>query len=117
MIIAGEKGAAHLAGMIKAFAGAVQVLAVLQTTKELRGLDSVASVLAMPAKIPVAIMGFDKAGAINAGVFAADTFADTHPDIAAALTEYRLRYKQDVLEADQQVQMMSASIEIERTSS
>ena len=95
VIVAGEKGAAHLAGMIKSFAGAVRVLAVLLTTEELRGLDSVASVLAMPAKVPVAGPGFDKAGAVNAGVFAADEVAD-RPEIAAAPAEDRRRYAEEV---------------------
>ena len=99
-IIVGEKGASHLAGMIKSFAGAVQLLVVLQYTDDLKGLDSVASALAMPAKVPVAIMGFDTPGAINAAVFAADGLAGVHPEIAAALLEYRARYQEEVLEAN-----------------
>ncbi len=102
-IIAGENGGSHLAGMMKAFAGPVQVLAVLRMTQELRGLDAIASVLMMPTKVPVAVMGFDKAGAVNAGVFAAGGLAPFHPEIAEALKTFRERYKHDVLESNRRV--------------
>lgn len=100
VIVVGEKGNSQLAGMMQAFAGAVQVIAVVLSTEELKSLDSVASVITLPSASPVLIAaGFDKAGAHNAALSAAHHFARSHPLIAAALAELRAEQERGVLEA------------------
>lgn len=99
VIIIGETGNSQLAGMMKGFAGAIDVLAVLNSKTLLGGVDSAVSVLCLPAKAPVAIMGFDKAGAVNAAWFAADTLGALHPEIAQRMKACRAKMVEDVLSA------------------
>ena len=95
-IIAGAGGAAHLPGMLAAKT-AVPVLGVPVQSKALNGLDSLLSIVQMPAGIPVAAFAIGSAGAANAGLFAAAMLAGEFPDIAAALALFRNRQTQDVL--------------------
>ena len=97
-IIAGAGGAAHLPGMLAAKT-AVPVLGVPVQSKALNGLDSLLSIVQMPAGVPVATFAIGAAGAANAGLFAAAMLCAEHPAIARALAEFRARQTQDVLDA------------------
>ncbi len=94
-IIAGAGGAAHLPGMLAAKT-AVPVLGVPVQSKALNGMDSLLSIVQMPAGIPVATFAIGHAGASNAALFAAAMLAADHPGIAAALDAFRQRQTDDV---------------------
>ena len=98
-IIAGAGGAAHLPGMLAAKT-VVPVLGVPVQSKALNGMDSLLSIVQMPAGIPVATFAIGNAGAANAALFAAAMLAPEAPAIARALAEYRARQTADVLAAD-----------------
>ncbi|AKC87468.1 5-(carboxyamino)imidazole ribonucleotide mutase [Pseudoxanthomonas suwonensis] len=98
-IIAGAGGAAHLPGML-ASKTAVPVLGVPVQSKALNGMDSLLSIVQMPAGIPVATFAIGNAGAANAGLFAAALLAAEHPAIAQALDEFRQRQTDDVTAHD-----------------
>lgn len=95
-IIAGAGGAAHLPGMLAAKT-ALPVLGVPVPGKALNGLDSLLSIVQMPAGVPVATFAIGPAGAANAGLFAAALLAADHPAIGAALAAFRAAQTQDVL--------------------
>ena len=96
-IIAGAGGAAHLPGMLAAMTP-VPVLGVPVQSKSLNGLDSLLSIVQMPAGVPVATFAIGAAGAANAGLFAAALLAPNHPAVGAALADFRQRQTQDVLD-------------------
>jgi len=98
-IIAGAGGAAHLPGMLAAKT-AVPVLGVPVQSKALNGMDSLLSIVQMPAGIPVATFAIGNAGAANAGLFAAALLAPEHPAIGAALAAFRARQTDDVMAHD-----------------
>ena len=98
-IIAGAGGAAHLPGMLAAKT-AVPVLGVPVQSRALNGLDSLLSIVQMPAGIPVATFAIGNAGAANAGLFAAALLAADHPEIARSLEEFRQRQTDDVIAHD-----------------
>ena len=98
-IIAGAGGAAHLPGML-ASKTPVPVLGVPVQSKALNGMDSLLSIVQMPAGVPVATFAIGNAGAANAGLFAAAMLAADHPAIAAALDAFRARQTQDVVDND-----------------
>ncbi len=98
-IIAGAGGAAHLPGML-ASKTAVPVLGVPVQSKALNGMDSLLSIVQMPAGIPVATFAIGNAGAANAGLFAAALLAADHPEIARSLEEFRQRQTDDVIAHD-----------------
>jgi 5-(carboxyamino)imidazole ribonucleotide mutase len=98
-IIAGAGGAAHLPGMIAAKT-AVPVLGVPVQSKALNGMDSLLSIVQMPAGIPVATFAIGNAGAANAALFAAAMLALGDPAIAAALGEFRARQTREVMDRD-----------------
>ncbi|MDI9350204.1 MAG: 5-(carboxyamino)imidazole ribonucleotide mutase [Candidatus Symbiobacter sp.] len=87
-IIAGAGGAAHLPGMVAALTR-IPVLGVPIQSEAMRGLDSLYSIVQMPAGIPVATFAIGKAGAINAALFAVAMLALNDPDLAAKLADYR----------------------------
>lgn len=89
-IIAGAGGAAHLPGMLAAFTS-VPVLGVPVQSKALNGLDSLLSIVQMPAGVPVATFAIGVAGARNAALFAAALLAREFPKIESALLDYRSR--------------------------
>ena len=95
-IIAGAGGAAHLPGMLAAKT-AVPVLGVPVQSKALNGLDSLLSIVQMPAGIPVATFAIGQAGATNAALFAAALLAHDHPAVAAALEIFRTQQTDAVL--------------------
>ncbi|HEX5693251.1 MAG TPA: 5-(carboxyamino)imidazole ribonucleotide mutase [Arenimonas sp.] len=96
-IIAGAGGAAHLPGMVAAMTP-VPVLGVPVQSKALNGLDSLLSIVQMPAGIPVATFAIGVAGAANAGLFAAALVAQHEAGVAEALAHFRAEQTRDVLE-------------------
>ncbi len=98
-IIAGAGGAAHLPGMLAAKT-AVPVLGVPVQSKALNGMDSLLSIVQMPAGIPVATFAIGNAGAANAALFAAAMLAADHAEVAAALEAFRQRQTDDVASND-----------------
>jgi 5-(carboxyamino)imidazole ribonucleotide mutase len=89
-IIAGAGGAAHLPGMTASMT-ALPVLGVPITTKALKGLDSLLSIVQMPGGIPVATFAIGEAGAKNAGLFAAALLAIVDAQLARRLANWRMR--------------------------
>jgi 5-(carboxyamino)imidazole ribonucleotide mutase len=87
-IIAGAGGAAHLPGMTAAMTR-VPVLGVPVQSRALQGLDSLLSIVQMPAGVPVATFAIGQAGATNAALFAAAIVALNDSGVAAALAEWR----------------------------
>src|SRR5512138_2850575 len=87
-IIAGAGGAAHLPGMTAALTP-VPVLSVPVQSRALQGLDSLLSIVQMPAGVPVATFAIGQAGAVNAALFAAAILALSDPAVAAALDNWR----------------------------
>ena len=98
-IIAGAGGAAHLPGMLAAKT-AVPVLGVPVQSKALNGMDSLLSIVQMPAGIPVATFAIGNAGAANAALFAAAMLAADHPAIASALARFRVQQTDEVASND-----------------
>ena len=98
-IIAGAGGAAHLPGMLAAKT-AVPVLGVPVQSKALNGMDSLLSIVQMPAGIPVATFAIGNAGAANAALFAAAMLAGEHAAIAGALAAFRARQTDEVVAND-----------------
>lgn len=96
-IIAGAGGAAHLPGMVAAMTP-VPVLGVPVQSKALNGLDSLLSIVQMPAGIPVATFAIGVAGAANAGLFAAALVAQHDKSVHEALARFRADQTRDVLE-------------------
>ena len=96
VIIAGAGGAAHLPGMCAAKT-ALPVLGVPVQSRVLNGVDSLLSIVQMPAGIPVGTLAIGTAGAINAGLLAAAILALQSPDLAQRLADYRARQTDRVL--------------------
>ena len=88
LIIAGAGGAAHLPGMTAAMTS-LPVLGVPIETAALKGIDSLLSIVQMPAGIPVGTLAIGKAGAINAALLAAAILAISDEDLGARLEAYR----------------------------
>lgn len=95
VIIAGAGSAAHLAGVI-ASETILPIIGVPIDSSPLKGLDSLLSTVQMPAGIPVAAMAIGKAGAKNAGIFAAEILATKHPEILEKLINYRRRMAENI---------------------
>jgi 5-(carboxyamino)imidazole ribonucleotide mutase len=88
VIIAGAGGAAHLPGMAASMTS-VPVLGVPVETKSLKGMDSLLSIVQMPAGVPVGTLAIGNAGAKNAGLLAASILASFDAELAARLDEFR----------------------------
>jgi 5-(carboxyamino)imidazole ribonucleotide mutase len=97
VIIAGAGGAAHLPG-VTAAKTVLPVLGVPMDSKALHGLDSLLSIVQMPAGIPVATMAIGRAGAVNAALFATAILAAKHERFREALNQYRARQTQAVVD-------------------
>jgi 5-(carboxyamino)imidazole ribonucleotide mutase len=97
VIIAGAGGAAHLPGMAAAKTH-LPVLGVPVQSKALNGLDSLLSIVQMPAGVPVGTLAIGRAGAVNAALLAAAIVANAHPEYRDTLLAYRGRQTQSVLE-------------------
>jgi 5-(carboxyamino)imidazole ribonucleotide mutase len=96
VIIAGAGGAAHLPGMTAAKTP-LPVLGVPVQSKALNGMDSLLSIVQMPAGIPVGTLAIGKAGAINAALLAAAIISNKHPQHRKALQVYRREQTDSVL--------------------
>ncbi len=88
VIIAGAGGAAHLPGMCAAWT-ALPVLGVPVESRQLRGLDSLLSIVQMPAGVPVGTLAVGRAGAVNAALLAVAMLATTDDELAARLDQAR----------------------------
>src|SRR6185369_4514622 len=97
VIIAGAGGAAHLPGMAAAKTH-LPVLGVPVQSKALNGMDSLLSIVQMPAGIPVGTLAIGKAGAINAALLAASIVSNKHEEYRDALLKYRAAQTQNVLD-------------------
>ncbi len=98
VIIAGAGGAAHLPGMC-ASKTALPVLGVPVESKALSGMDSLLSIVQMPAGVPVGTLAIGRAGAVNAGLLAASIIALSNPAVRAALERFRAEQTRRVLAA------------------
>ncbi len=97
VIIAGAGGAAHLPGMAAALTP-LPVLGVPIESRVLKGVDSLLSIVQMPAGIPVATFAIGEAGAVNAALFAAAVLGLTDPAIEQAVDGWRQAQTQGVAE-------------------
>jgi 5-(carboxyamino)imidazole ribonucleotide mutase len=97
VIIAGAGGAAHLPGMVSAKT-TLPVLGVPVESKALKGIDSLLSIVQMPAGVPVGTLAIGKAGAINAALLATAIVAGDHPEFREALETFRETQTQAVLD-------------------
>src|SRR5262245_25396766 len=97
VIIAGAGGAAHLPGMC-ASKTLLPVLGVPVESKALHGIDSLLSIVQMPAGVPVATLAIGRAGAVNAALLAASILAGKHPQFREALARHRRTQTQAVLD-------------------
>ncbi|GLY12237.1 5-(carboxyamino)imidazole ribonucleotide mutase [Pseudobacillus badius] len=102
VIIAGAGGAAHLPGMVAAKT-TLPVIGVPVQSRALNGLDSLLSIVQMPGGVPVATVAIGKAGAINAGLLAAQILSVTDKEVAARLEERRQKIEETVLESSDQL--------------
>ena len=97
VIIAAAGGAAHLPGMTASLTD-LPVLGVPIETKALKGMDSLLSIVQMPAGVPVGTLAIGEAGAKNAGLLAASILAVTDEALAGRLDEWRRRQSDSVAE-------------------
>ena len=96
VIIAGAGGAAHLPGMAAAKT-IIPVLGVPVESKALQGIDSLLSIVQMPAGVPVGTLAIGKPGAINAALLAASIVAISRPDVKERLRAFRAEQTNAVL--------------------
>lgn len=96
VIIAGAGGAAHLPGMTAAKT-TLPVLGVPVESKALQGIDSLLSIVQMPAGVPVGTLAIGKPGAINAGLLAASIVSINRPDLRERLRAFRAEQTNAVL--------------------
>ncbi|MGM8364034.1 5-(carboxyamino)imidazole ribonucleotide mutase [Virgibacillus sp. W0181] len=97
VIIAGAGGAAHLPGMV-ASQTTLPVIGIPVQSKALDGMDSLLSIVQMPGGVPVATMAIGKAGATNAGLYAAQIIGASDEHVAGNLETYRNEMKKKVTE-------------------
>ncbi|MNC62366.1 N5-carboxyaminoimidazole ribonucleotide mutase [compost metagenome] len=102
VVIAGAGGAAHLPGMVAAKT-ALPVIGVPVKSSTLNGLDSLLSIVQMPGGIPVATVAIGKAGAINAGLLAAQILGAFNPELRRAVEARRDRISREVMETSDQL--------------
>jgi 5-(carboxyamino)imidazole ribonucleotide mutase len=88
VIVAGAGGSAHLPGMAASMTS-LPVLGVPVETRSLQGMDSLLSIVQMPAGVPVGTLAIGKAGATNAGLLAAAILATSDPELAERLQRFR----------------------------
>ena len=96
VIIAGAGGAAHLPGMTASMSS-LPVLGVPVETQALKGMDSLLSIVQMPAGVPVGTLAIGKAGAINAALLAVSILATSRPELRERLRRFRDEQTQGVL--------------------
>ena len=96
VIIAGAGGAAHLPGMAAA-KSVLPVLGVPIKTSTLNGMDSLLSIVQMPAGIPVGTLAIGRAGAVNAALLALSILGSKYPEYREALRSYRQQQTESVI--------------------
>ena len=96
VIVAGAGGAAHLPGMTAAKTP-LPVLGVPVQSRALNGLDSLLSIVQMPAGVPVGTLAIGRAGAVNAALLAAAILGNKYPDVRLALERFRAEQTEAVL--------------------
>jgi 5-(carboxyamino)imidazole ribonucleotide mutase len=96
VLIAGAGGAAHLPGMVASLT-ALPVLGVPVQSKSLQGLDSLLSIVQMPAGVPVGTLAIGEAGAKNAALLAIRILANSRPELRQKLHEFQQRREAEVL--------------------
>ncbi|ETA74439.1 phosphoribosylaminoimidazole carboxylase catalytic subunit PurE [Ligilactobacillus equi DPC 6820] len=101
VIIAGAGGAAHLPGMIAA-STELPVIGVPVQSRTLNGLDSLLSIVQMPAGIPVATTAIGQAGAKNAALLAIQILGTSNPELQAKVTAYRQAIHDAAVESEAQ---------------
>ena len=99
VIIAGAGGAAHLPGMIAANT-TLPVIGVPIKTRTLNGMDSLLSIVQMPAGAPVATVSIGEAGANNAAILAAQILAVTQLDVQEKLVTFKQMHRQESIESE-----------------
>jgi 5-(carboxyamino)imidazole ribonucleotide mutase len=97
VIIAGAGGAAHLPGMAASMTS-LPVLGVPVESQALKGMDSLLSIVQMPAGVPVGTLAIGRAGAVNAGLLAASILATNDDQLSARVERYREEQTQAVAE-------------------
>ncbi|TCI20662.1 5-(carboxyamino)imidazole ribonucleotide mutase [Exiguobacterium sp. SL-10] len=102
VIIAGAGGAAHLPGMVAAKT-TLPVIGVPVQSKALNGLDSLLSIVQMPAGVPVATVAIGRAGATNAGLLAAQILSLQSPELIERLEKYRQAKRDMALKATEEL--------------
>ncbi|MGH7774398.1 MAG: 5-(carboxyamino)imidazole ribonucleotide mutase [Candidatus Binatia bacterium] len=102
VIIVGAGAAAHLAGAVAANT-TLPVIGVPIDSSSLKGLDALLSTVQMPAGVPVATMAIGKAGAANAGIFAAEILARTDQQLSAKLAQLKREMASGVEEKDRKL--------------
>jgi 5-(carboxyamino)imidazole ribonucleotide mutase len=95
VIIAGAGGAAHLPGMISSHTH-IPVIGVPIESSALKGMDSLLSIVQMPAGVPVATMSIGKAGAINAAIYAAKILSVYNINVNASLKSWLAKQTNEV---------------------
>ena len=95
VIVAGAGGAAHLPGMVAAHT-LVPVLGVPVESRTLKGVDSLLSIVQMPAGIPVATLAIGRAGAVNAALLAVAMLGTTRPELREKLRAFRDEQERNV---------------------
>lgn len=103
VIIAGAGGAAHLPGMVAGHT-LLPVIGVPIQSRALNGLDSLLSIVQMPAGVPVATMAIGKAGAINAALLAVAMLGVTRPELRAALAAFRAKRADQVMAEELEIE-------------
>lgn len=94
VLIAGAGAAAHLPGILASWTN-LPVIGVPLPTSDLKGIDSLLSIIQMPGGVPVACLAIGSAGAKNSALFAAQILGLKHDKIREAYTEYRKKLAQD----------------------
>ncbi|WP_033543014.1 5-(carboxyamino)imidazole ribonucleotide mutase [Planococcus sp. CAU13] len=102
VLIAGAGGAAHLPGMVAAKT-TLPVIGVPVQSKALNGLDSLLSIVQMPGGVPVATVAIGKAGAVNAGLLAAQILGTMDEKVAGALQNRRDKTEKEVLASSEEL--------------
>ena len=95
IIIAGAGGAAHLPGMIASLTH-IPVLGVPIESRTLKGIDSLLSIVQMPAGVPVPTLAIGKAGAINSALSAVSILSNKYPNIKKTLINFRLKQTKSI---------------------
>jgi 5-(carboxyamino)imidazole ribonucleotide mutase len=107
VVIAAAGAAAHLAGVIAA-STTLPVIGVPMGTSSLNGLDALLATVQMPGGIPVATMAIDRAGAVNAAVFAAEILGTSDPEMARKLVTHKEDLARSVAEKNAKLQKQLA---------